>query len=285
MHKTPTHLGLALVVLASLSACGGGGGGDVAGALVNGLNCGLRNCTESSTLRTDEISLRFIAEQTDSQPTVTVSGFLGKSANVLTTVLISNNERLDAAADGSADTRMLNPDGQRLDYTASFPVRSAQPRARVAFVRDGVSHAAEVVLPPSFAVAAPVGTPTLARSSGNVLVTLAPAVSASGLAATGTCSRKNGTTFDLKDESLNARNEPGVAGAYRVDTLDVDAKMNAVSQRLNNSDPNTAIVTRCNLRLTWSVSASGTVATTLNTHSSFVGYRRASHSLVYDATL
>lgn len=285
-----THLAggsAALVLMAALAACGGGPGGEIGDAIGNGLSCGLRNCTESSTLRPDEISLRFSAEQSEGQSTVVVSGFLGKSANVFTTVRMGSNERLDAAADGSADVRMSNPDGQRMDYTASFAAHSAQPRAKVAFVRDGVSHVGEVVLPPAFTVLQPGGTPTLARSAGNLLVTLSPASASSGAAAhaTGRCTRTDDTTFDVSDESLYPRTDGTVAGGYRVDTLAVDQQLNAVSQRLNNSNPNTPLVSRCSLTVKWSTMVMGSVPATLNAHSAFAGYRHASHNLVYDAKL
>lgn len=287
MGNNRLKAGLATAALAALAGCGGGPVGDLADSLGNAVSCGLRNCTESSTLRVDEISLRFSAEQVDGAPVVTVSGFLGKSANLFTTVLIGGNERLDAAADGSVDTRMSNPDGQRLDYTASLPAHSAQPPARLTFTRDGVSHVATVVLPPAFSLQSPAGTPVLARSAGNLLVTLAPASAANTatLAANGSCTRNDGSLVDIKNESLAPRPEPGVAGGYRVDALNLDQQLNAASQRANNNDPNTPLIARCNLQLLWSTSSAGTIAPTLNAHSAFNGYRRVSQSMVYDAKL
>lgn len=279
--------GAALIALATLAGCGGGPAKDAGDAFANALVCTLRACTESTALRVDEISLRFSAEQVDASPTVTVSGYLSRSANVFTTVLINGNEHLDAAADGSADTRMVNPDGQRLDYTASFPVRSAQPRARVSFSRDGVSHVSEVVLPPAFTLQSPAGTPLLARSAGNLLVTLAPGAAAqnASLLANGSCTRNDSTRFDVKNESLAPRAEPAAAGSYRVDALNLDQQLNAASQRANNNNLNTPLIARCELTLQWSTRTDGTIATTLNRYSAFSGYRRITHALVYDAKL
>lgn len=276
-----------LVLLGSLCACGGSPGKEIGESIGNAVGCGLRNCTESSTLRTDEISLRFTAEQREGQSTVTVSGFLGKSANLFTTVRMGSNERLDAAVDGGADVRMSNPDGQRLDYMATFPAHSAQPPAKVVFVRDGVSHVGQVVIPPAFTVQQPTGTPTLARSAGNLLVTLSPASAGANASvlANGRCTRTDDTRFDVKDETLSPRAENATPGAYRVDALSLDQQMNGVSQQLNNNNPGTPLVSRCALTLTWSTSAVGSIASTLNQHSAFVGYRRASHALDYDARL
>lgn len=49
-----------------------------------------------------------------------IDGFMGTSANFLTTVLLGSHESLSASVDGSAKSRLSNPGGQRDDYTLSL---------------------------------------------------------------------------------------------------------------------------------------------------------------------
>ena len=276
---------LAAPALVMLSSCGGGG--SVGEPLVNAYDCALRNCTESSTLNTDEISTRFDAEQSEGQSTVAVSGYLGKSANVFTALMLAPGEQLRSSVDGGAETAMSNTSGNRIDFESTLPTSAARPRVTVVFVRDGVRHVNEVVLPPAFTVVQPSGTPTLARTAGSLPVRLGPDVSGStvGVTATGRCTRTDDSAFDVKQRALTPRQESGTPGAYRLDTLGLDQALNAESQSANNNNPNTPLVSRCDLTLTWYASVSGTTATTLNRHSLYNGYRKAGHAIVYDARL
>ena len=76
-----------------------------------------------------------------------------------------------------------------------------------------------------------------------------------------------------------------VVGGFKGDTLPLDQSLNAASQSANNSNPGTPLVARCELTVTWSTSATGSTASTLNRHSLYNGYRRAGHAIVYDARL
>lgn len=272
-------------LLALLASCGGGGsaGTDIADAYV----CGLRNCTESSTLQTDEISTHFDAEQSEGQPTVKVNAYLGKSANLFTALKLAPGEQLRASVDGGSETGMANTGMARVDFEASLPTAAARPRVTVVFVRDGVRHVNEVVLPAAFTVVQPTGTPTLARTAGSLLVRLGPDVSGSsvGVHASGRCSRTDGSVFDVKSHPLVPRLESGAPNDFRLDTLPLDQALNAESQSQNNSNPNTPLVARCELSLVWYAGVRGTTASTLNRHSIYNGYRRAGHAIVYDARL
>jgi hypothetical protein len=283
-----TALALLLPLSLALPGCGGvsSAADDVANTLVDGLVCGLRNCTESSTLNVDEISPRFTATQAAGDSAVVVSGSLGKSANVLTVVLKAPDERISASVDGSTEASLANPDGKRFDYSSRFPATSAQPVVRLVFTRGGTRHVSEVTLPPGFVVLQPTGTPLLTRSGPALPVRLSLAtVGTASAIASGTCSRSDGSRFDAKGSSLGARAEANVAGGYRLDPAWVDDSLNALSRSLNNNDPKTPAVSRCELVVTWAQSVQGSVAPTLNRHGALLGQRTAAHALTYDAGL
>jgi len=283
--RVPASLLLITSMLALLASCGGGG--SVGEDLANAYICGLRNCTESSTLRADEISTHFDAEQSEGQAQVKVSAYLGKSANVFTVLMLQPNEQLRASVDGGAEAGMVNTGMARIDYESTLPSATVRPRVTVVFVRDGVRHVNEVVLPAAFTVVQPTGTPTLARTAGSLLVRLGPDVSGSsvGVHASGSCSRTDGSVFDVKSRPLVPRLESGAPNDFRLDTLALDQALNAESQSAANNNPNTPLVARCELNLVWYAGVTGTTAATLNRHSLFNGYRRAGHAIVYDARL
>lgn len=276
----------ALVMLAPLAGCGGVSNGvdETVGAMVDGYICALRNCTESSTLNVADISPRFGAVQVAGDNRVTVDGFLGKSANLLTTVLMAPNEQLTVSIDGGPEVVMSNPDGKRQDYEASLVAASAQPVVRVVFTRAGVRHVNEVTLPAGFAVLQPTGSTLMTRSGAVLPVRLSlPGVGDAKATGTGTCSRADGSSFALKKASLGARSEGSVAGGYRLEPDRLDDALNDASRHDNNDDPKTPAVSRCEMVVTWSKSASGHIAPTMNGHGLLTGERRASHALVYDA--
>lgn len=269
-----------------LTACGGGPVNDIADSMAKALTCTVRNCTESSTLRTDELSMRFSATQKSGDGTLTVSGFVGKSANLTTTVLLQPGEPLSASVDGGPEQPLRNIDGQRLDYEVSLPAGSAQPVVQLVLTRDGMRHVSSVTMPATFNIAAPTGTPTLARSAGSLAVKLAPAP-ASPVSATmqGSCTRKDGSGFDVKPRSGLTVAAGPAAGDFRIDTLPLDKSLNDLGLAANNNAVGTSLVSRCQLTLTWAASAAGTAPATLNRYSSFNASREASHSISYDAWL
>ncbi|WP_457322357.1 hypothetical protein [Roseateles sp. P5_E11] len=275
-----------LFSLLAMAGCGGVGHdvADVVGAMADGIVCGLRNCTESSTLNVDEISPRFSAAQATGDNRVVVDGFLGKSANVLTTVLMAPDERLSVSIDGGPEVTMSNPDGERLGYTASLAAASAQPVVQLVFTRAGVRHVSQVTLPVGFTVLQPTGNPLLTRSGAALPVRLnLSGVNDAVATGSGSCSRSDGSSFTIKNENLGARIEGSVAGGYRLEPALVDDNLNIASRNANNSDPKTAAVSRCELTVTWTKSSRGTIAPTMNGHGTFLGERQASHPLVYDA--
>jgi len=139
--KYPDCRPLTLLLLPTLlTACGGSPGNDAANAMASAMTCAVRNCTESATLHTDELSLRFSATQKSGDGNLTVSGFVGKSANLTTTVLLQPGETLSASVDGGPETPLRNIDGQRLDYEVSLPAGSAQPVVQLVLTRDGMRH-------------------------------------------------------------------------------------------------------------------------------------------------
>jgi hypothetical protein len=275
-------------LVALLAGCGGGAAEQAGTDFADAFICGaIRNCTDSSTLQTDELSPRFGAEQPEGSGMVKVDAYMGKSANVFTAVRLAPAEQLRASVDGGAETAMANPNGNRIDHEATLPAASARPRVTVVFVRDGQRHVSEVTLPPAFAVVQPVGTPTLARTAGSLLVRLGPDDAGGGASASasGSCSRTDGSSFEVKGLGLAVRAESGTASSYRIGTVDLDQALNTSSQAANANNPLTPLVARCQLRLTWSTTSAGSTAATLNRHGIFNAYRRASHAIGYDAGL
>ncbi len=277
-----------LLALLTLTGCGGASsiGAEIGGAIGDGVVCGLRNCTESATLNVDEISPHFTATQAAGDDAVVVTGDLGKSANVLTTVLMAPDERLSASVDGGTEVTLANPDGKRYSYTARLAAAGAQPVVRVVFTRGGTRHVSQVTLPAGFTVLQPTGSPLLTRSGAALPVRLSQAtVGTASASASGNCSRSDGSSFELKGASLGARTEASVAGGYRLEPAAVDDGLNAASRSANNNDARTPAVTRCELVVTWTAKATGSVAPTMNSHGSLDGLRTAAHPLSYDARL
>lgn len=272
-----------LLTLLALAGCGGVGR-DIGEGIGNAVGCAILNCTESSTLGVDEISPRFAATQTDASQTIVVEGSLGKSANLLTTVLIAPDERLSTSADGGNEVQMVNPDGKRLDYSTSLSSASAQPMVRVVFTRAGVRHVSEVTLPAAFSVLQPTGSPVLTRNSAALPVRLSLSTSGdAGAVASGSCSRVDGSSFSFKSQNLNAVAEASVAGGYRLNPAAVDAALNDASNKANNGSTTTAAVSQCQLTVAWTRTSRGSVAPTMNGHGALNGQRQATHPLTYDA--
>ena len=285
---------LALMALAcaapllTLTACGGvsGAAEGAVGGVVDALVCAVNNCTESSTLNTDEISPRFTATQADGDGAVEVGGGLGKSANVFTTVLMAPSEQLSVSVDGSAEVSMTNPDGKRLSFSSRLPARTAQPLVQVVFTRGGVRHVSQVTLPTGFSVLQPVGRPQLTRTGTALPVRLSMAtVGTASASASGTCTRADGSSFSTESTLLNARIEGSTAGAYRLEPAVVDEALNDTSRSLNYNDTRTPAVSRCELTVTWTHAVQGSTPATMNRHGALVGRRTASHLLSYDARL
>lgn len=285
-----TALGLLpLAILGGLAGCGGVAndiGNDIGQAVGEAVACGVRNCTESSTLNVDEISPRFTAKQAAGDSSVQISGSLGKSANLLTTVLMAPNERLTASVDGAPEVTMANPDGKRYDYTARLPAASAQPVVQVVFTRAGVRHVSQVTMPPAFTVLQPTGAAVLTRTGAALPVRLSLATASTASAtAVGSCTRADGSSFTTTGTGLGAVGETGVAGGYRLEPAAVDEALTATSRSLNNNDTRTPAVARCELTVVWSARAEGSTPATMNQHGSLVGERSAAHPLSYDARL
>lgn len=283
--RVPALLLLPLV----LSACGGGGSAsDGEQPLANVLACSLRNCTESTTLNTDEISMRFTAAQKTGENTLTVSGFVSKSANQFTTVLLQPNEKLSATVDGGPETPLRNVDGQRLDYEVTLPATSAMPVVQLIFTRDGVQHISSVAMPMAFRVIEPVGTPLLARSAGSLNVQLSPMTTSPSLTNStmqGRCTRKDGSSFDVKPGTPFTTQAGSTSGFFRIDTVPFDKTLNDLGLAVNNNAVGTSLVSRCDLTLTWSAAAFGTSPSTLSKYSSFTASRQTSNAIVYDSWL
>ncbi len=275
--RVPASLGLALFTLAG---CGGVSDAE----LPDSFNCTLRNCTESSTLGVDEISPRFTATQVDANHLIFVEGFLGKSANATTTVLLASNESLMASANGETETRLNDINGRRLDYSLYLNSTADQPVVRIVFTRAGVRHVSEVTLPGAFTVLQPTGVPILRRTGSALPVRLSLAtIGGASATATGGCSRTDNSTFPFKDLTLGAVTEPGVAGGYRLEPATLDTVMNNASRAANNDAANTPAVAECQLTVAWIRTAHGTIAPTMNGHGTLTGLREATHPLNYDA--
>lgn len=286
MHMPFERRMVAALLITTLAGCGGVArdiAEDTVSEPLDALLCGLQNCTESSTLRVDEISPRFSATQTDGEQAVVIEGSLGKSANLFTTVLMAPNESLSASVDGGPEVALADPDGKRWRYTARLAATSAQPVVRIVFMRDGVRHVSEVTMPARFTVLQPTGAPALARGSADLAVRLSLATSNDALdAASGNCSRTDGSSFDVKKTDLRAVPQTSVAGGYRLQGAAVDEALNDASRSANSGAVTTPLVSRCQLTVAWQRKVWGTSAATLNSHTSVSAIRQATHPLSYD---
>ncbi len=284
MRKTnPTSLlkeSSAAGMLLILSACGGGSADtDTAKEAGTVIVCAFRNCKDSTDVTLQDISTRFIVTQRNG--VVQVDAGLGQSANVLTVVRPSGNDQLSASANGQTVT-LSDINGARMSYFAQIPDASAQPVVTVNFIRAGTAYPNTVTLPPVFSIVNPAGPVTLARSAGKLRVQFSRSMSGElSIAASMRCTRYDGSSFNEKD-FLQYQLD---TDAYRINTLDLDRQINARSIAANNNNANTALVSNCDLELTWSNYTIGTTSPGLNKYSYIRGQRSASHQVFYDARL
>jgi hypothetical protein len=266
----------ALLSTLLLSACGG----SIVDAIVDDLTCAVTNCKDSATLKVDEISPRFTVTQENGR--VKVEGRLGHSANLLTVVHPSGNDHMSASV-GNQRRDLEDEDGKRTNYSVYLADASEQPIVTANFVRGSELHGSTVTMPKTFSVVAPTGTPMIGRSSGKFLVQLSqPYTNQMGVSVSMACKRADGSNFDSKNESLSSAPE---GNGYRISTLDLDVALNRASVNFNPNSPNSSLVQTCDLTFQWTVSQTGTVASTLNRHSSIVAERRVKHTATYDARL
>ncbi len=282
MRKTnPTSLlkqSSAAGMLLILSACGGGGGitdFDPGKAMI----CALMNCKDSADLALQDISARVVV--TRSNGMVQINANLGQSANLLTVVRPSGGDQLSASANGQTVTLSAS-DELGSNYFAQIPDTSAQPVVTVNFVRAGTAYPSTITLPSVFSIVNPAGPVTLARSAGKLRVQFSPSMPGNlTVGVTMKCTRYDGSSFN-EQAGLQYKLDPD---AYRIDTLDLDRVLNLSSIVANNNNANTALVSSCDLELSWANYTAGTTHPSLNKYSSIRGGHRAIHRVFYDARL
>ncbi|MCV2353107.1 hypothetical protein LNV09_02905 [Paucibacter sp. B2R-40] len=259
-----------------LTACGG----SLVDAIVDDLTCAVTNCKDSATLNVDDISPKFTVTQDKGQ--VRVEGRLGYSANLITVVHPSGNDHMSASV-GNQRRDLEDEDGKRTNYSVFLADASEQPIVTANFVRGSELHGSTVTMPKAFSVVAPTGSPMIGRSSGKFLVQLSqPYSDQMSLSVSMVCKRADGSSFDSKGEPLASAPE---ANAYRISTLELDTALNRASYNYNTQSPNSSLVQTCELSFQWVLRQTGTVASTLNRHSSIVAERRAQNTANYDARL
>ncbi|MBT9492206.1 MAG: hypothetical protein IV107_07605 [Paucibacter sp.] len=267
---------IALLSTLLLSACGG----SIVDDIVDDVTCAVTNCKQSDTLSLGDISPRFTVTQENGQ--VKVEGRLGYSANVVTVVHPSGNDHLSASV-GNQRRDLADEDGKRTKYSTLLADTSEQPLVTANFVRGSELHGSTVTMPKAFAVVAPTGTPVISRSSGKLLVQMSqPFSDKMSLSVDMLCKRADGSSFDSKGEPLASSPE---GGSYRISTVELDLALNRASVNYNTQSPNSSLVQTCELSFHWVLRQTGTVASTLNRHSSIVAERRAKVAASYDARL
>lgn len=275
----PLQFSCAMALLV-LSGCGGGGnpGEDIGNAIGQGVTCAVLNCKESSDLALTDISTRFSVSQNNG--VVQVDAGLGQSANVFTTVRPSGSDKLTASSNGQSVVLTDNSGGMRTSYRGLIADSSAQPVVTVSLQRGADSYPATVTIPSAFSITTPAAVSNLPRTAVKMRVQFSrsmPGYVSVSLAAT--CNRTDGSSFsDTTD--MQYKLDPD---AYRIDTLDLDAVLNARSQAKNNNNPNTALVSACTVDFTWTNYVTGTVSSSLNKYSSIRGIRSVTHRVNYDA--
>ncbi|GGX39697.1 hypothetical protein [Undibacterium squillarum] len=263
-----------------LSGCGGGGnpGEDIGNAIGQGLVCGVLNCKESSDLALTDISTRFSVSQNNG--VVQVDAGLGQSANVFTTVRPSGNDRITASGNGQSIVLSDNSGGMRTKYSGQFNDNSAQPVVTVSLQRGADNYPATVTIPSAFSITTPAAVSNLPRSAVKMRVQFSRAMPGYVYASMSVnCNRTDGSSF-TDSTDINHKLDPD---AYRIDTLDLDAVLNARSQAKNNNNPNTALVSTCTIDFTWTNYVTGTVSSSLNKYSEIRGLRSVTHRVNYDS--
>lgn len=263
-----------------LSGCGGGGnpGEDIGNAIGQGVSCAFLNCKESSDLALTDISTRFSVSQNNG--VVQVSAGLGQSANLLTVVRPSGSDKLVASGNGQSVILTDNSSGMRTSYSGQFNDNSAQPVVTVSLQRGADNYPATVTIPSAFSITTPAAVSNLPRSAVKMRVQFSRSMPGYVYASmSANCNRTDGSSF-TDSTDINHKLDPD---AYRIDTLDLDAVLNARSQAKNNNNPNTALVSTCTIDFTWTNYVTGTVSSSLNKYSEIRGLRSVTHRVNYDS--
>ena len=280
----------ALALSLLLSACGGGGsplvatvsgvqaGNEIGEGIGDAVNCIIQGCIESNTVSIDNVSTHFTITQTNG--VVRVDASLGKSANLFTTLMLSPGDSLSASdGDGPALT-LKDVDGTRTRYAATFPDSSAQPRITVNFQRGSDVYPNTVTMLSPFSLS-PQGPVSLLHSAGGFDLQIQPASmpSPSGT-ATASCVRQNGGSLQGSFGVVPLPDDR-VPGQYRVTTKTLDGSLGTLNQ--NQMPPDSSPISSCKLALVWTISAQGTVSSSLNRHGVIQATRSINQTLNYDA--
>jgi len=269
--------------LLALSACGGSGPGD---DFDNAMSCIFANCKDSDTLKVADISALYTVSQSGGN--VRVDAQLGQSANLLTRLRLTSQDRLSATV-GNQRAELTATDSTQLFYAANFSNGTAQPSASVEFQRGADSYTSTVTMPAAFSVVAPTGTSLLARSSGKLLVHLSLPVSVQATASANLidCVRVDNSHFSAQAVPVaSSWDDPAAPnGRYRIDTLALDKTLNERSANANNNNASTALVASCELELVWTYRLNGTISPGMNQHGYISALRTASHKIVYNSRL
>lgn len=264
----------------ALSACGGSEIKDFVDDFVEDTICGVTNCKESETLKTEDISPHY--KITQDNGLVKIDARLSQSANLITVVRPSGSDRLSASI-GALRVDLTDTSGRRSDYSAKIADASEQPMVTVNFHRGAEVYTSTVTMPKPFSVQSPTGTPLITRSSGQfkVQMTQLPSSKMSLLVAA-QCRRADGSSFESKGEPMGLVLD---GAAYRISTLDLDLALNRTSKGADPAAINTSLVQSCDLSFNWAHNEEGSMAPGLNRYGSIVARRSVTHKASYDARL
>ncbi|MEJ5999853.1 hypothetical protein [Paucibacter soli] len=268
---------------AALAGCGGVAD-DIAKPIADAYVCAFTNCKESDSLALEDISPSFVVSRAAGQ--LRVEAGFGYRANLLTQVRLSSSDRLSAIVDGQRHD-FSSTDDSRANWVAQFPANGATPSVQLTLERGTRTLTSSVQLP-QLALLSTAQSVTLTRSSGGYVVQLSSGDSAHlGARVEGECSRVDGSRFKLTGDAIAYSPQGSGAGgawAYRVDSAQLDSRLNELSRQNNKQDPATSPVASCQLSVNWVLDQPGQLDPGFSSHGRIVGRAQVSQGLSYLAS-
>jgi hypothetical protein len=266
----------------ALAACGGGGDFDDLGT---DIACAFVNCKESEAVAVSDISPRYEVSQSGSR--VSAHASLGYRSNLITVVRLGGADTLTMEI-GSMQRRMQPTDESRFDSASFLDNQPATPTVAITFSRGGQPQRSTVTLPATFSVLSPVGPVTLAKSAGQLLVQVStPPVETLATRLSGTCTRSDASgNFAVSANMFGAALlGPAPQGtSYRIDTLALDAAVNALGIPANTPDPAALPdVVSCELQITFRRELRGASAPGMHDSGTIVGVTQQAIAVSYRA--
>jgi hypothetical protein len=275
-------LGVSLFMLPGCNV-GDAAGEAIAHSIIEGFECGIRHCTESNTLSSGDISLRFVVTQNGD--VVHVEGGLMKRANLFVTVQPSSGDSLSASI-GNQTVQLVDiSGGNRFTYAGNLRDSELQPTVALIYQHDGVVYNSTVTFVPRISMLAPSGplTVNLAGSGFAVQLSMLDPTKLSASIA-GNCARVDGTSANMANAQVPYQYVGVVTGgtAYHINPTDLDTALNTVSRQPSSSGTDLSLVQTCDLHISWAESESGQTSTGLANDSSFVAQTSVTNEIFYN---